>query len=311
MKINKKRIRNVKNYLSEFKTDDNIRVAVKVDSVNKDILNNLGFSSELAVGECILPDARLSKAAMENSEGRCIIRKDIPKEKYDRYWEWSWEDWGGNTHYDFTYITKERYVREYLTPEGVEITILKSQNGSKWLSTETIPVLEEMYDRIKLSVNLFLSLFGECHIVNNRFETPIRVTKSCDWEILKPGCIPSADIRKSIDRAIERNVTKSKKRFYKRGIDELIENSPKVVAVGTKGFNGYLVFEYPKQGIAILESLMPNNATYILGKNWEAISRLTKREILDNNLHIDRIFHYQTWSEQIKQYLSIDHKETA
>ena len=66
------------------------------------------------------------------------------------------------------------------------------------------------------------------------------------------------------------------------------------------------IITYLTSKYAILESLMPNNATYILEKDWEEISQLTKTEVLSNKLHVDRIYHYLNWKEKIQKYLKRD-----
>ena len=53
---------------------------------------------------------------------------------------------------------------------------------------------------------------------------------------------------------------------------------------------------------------MPNNATYILDKNWKEISKLTKTEVLNNKLNIDRIYHYLNWKEKMNKYMKVDEK---
>ena len=47
----------------------------------------------------------------------------------------------------------------------------------------------------------------------------------------------------------------------------------------------------------ILESVFPNNATYVLQDNWEKISQLSKAEILSQNLHKARIVHSESWKK--------------
>lgn len=302
MKINKKRIRNPKRYLAEFKENEELRVGIKITEENKRKVIEMGFDSKIVIGEIIVPNSSISKSTYENAEGKCIIRKDLPKEIAERYWEWSWEDWGHNVHSDYKYIPYERYPREYLPPKALEFMIVEDNSKNKWIASRKIKNSQENYEDIKLLINMILSIFGECEIVNINMEEPIKTVKSVKWEILRSG----KQTKERIRNIIREKVSQNRVSMYIRNIDKLIENSDENIAVGTQEFKGYIVFVCGKY--AILESLMPNNATYILDKNWEEISKLTKTEVLNNKLHIDRIYHYLNWEEKINKYMKGDEK---
>jgi len=296
MIIKKKRIRNPARYLTEFKPNEKIRIGVKITNESKENLIKMGFDKGIVEGEIIVPLANCSKVAYENAEGKCIVRRDLPKETAERYWEWSWEDWGHNIHSDFKYIPYERYQREYLPPRALEVMIIKDKENQNWVVSKEINNTDSAYDDIKLLVNLFLSIFKECEIINKNLEQPIKTVRKVKWEILRPG----TKTRQAIVNVIRELTPENKQNMYVRNIDKLMENSDENIAIGTAEFRGYIVFICGK--FAILESLMPNNATYILGKNWEDISKLTKTEVLNKNLHIARIYHYLDWEQKIKKY---------
>lgn len=305
---NVKKVRNIKHYLTEFSEGQNIRIAVPANEISLQKIKDLGFSEDLITGERLLPSADLSKSCFENSEGKCVVRRDLPKEIAERYWEWTWEDWGGNSHYDYTYIPYSRYVREYLSPMTIELVVANTGDGGKWISTDPIKYTAENIERLKLAANLMLSLFGCCYPVDLEFTIPILANRTCDWEILKSGHKMASEV---IDKIIRQRAPEGKQNMYRRNIKKLLaDNSPDVVAVGTKGFSGYLVFVYSGKDTVVLESLMPNNATYILNKDWELISKLSKSEILARDLYVDRIFHYRSWEEKIDKYINgnINHR---
>jgi len=70
--------------------------------------------------------------------------------------------------------------------------------------------------------------------------------------------------------------------------------------VGNAGFHGYIIFGFKKKNFYILESVHLGNATYVFGKNWEELSKLTKKEILDEGLQEKRIIHKRSWENQIR-----------
>jgi hypothetical protein len=78
---------------------------------------------------------------------------------------------------------------------------------------------------------------------------------------------------------------------------------PSFVAVGRAGFKGYVVFGFPDLNIYILESTQTNNATYVFEENWERLSQMTKAEILNNELHKDRIIHRQSWFRKLHKLM--------
>ena len=59
-----------------------------------------------------------------------------------------------------------------------------------------------------------------------------------------------------------------------------------------------------EQKLYLLESVYFGNATYILGEQWEEISKLTKAEVLNENLYKSRIIHQADWHKQIHKLLS-------
>lgn len=301
MVINARRVLNAKRYLAKFPDGAIIRIAVPASEVPEGKLTKAGFGMEPVVGKRILPDASLSRSAFENSEGKCVVRKDLPKETAERYWEWSWEDYNGETYTDSTYITYERYVREYHDPLGIELVVASANDGTKWITTDPIEYSEENTERIKLSINLLLSLFGRCYPVDIALHMPLVPNRTCDWEILRPG---SRVTTETIERVIQERAPKGKHSMYRNNIQEFLAHEPDMIAVGTKGFSGYFVFAYPGRNTVVLESLMPHNATYILDQKWEDLSQMSKSEILNQGLHVDRIYHYSSWEDRIKQYIS-------
>lgn len=302
MKIKKRRIRNPKRYLLEFKENEELRIGIKIENDNEEMVVKMGFDPDFIVGEVVIPNSDISKSAYENSEGKCIIRKDLPKETAERYWEWSWEDFGHNTHTDFRYIPYERYQREYVPPRALEFMILEDKEKNKWVVSNIMRNNVENYDDIKLLINILLSIFNECETININMEQPIKTVRSVKWEILRPG----KQTKNILRNIVKERVSKNREGMYIRNIEKLIDCSDENIAVGTQEFKGYIVFICGKY--AILESLMPNNATYILDKNWEEVSKLTKTEVLNNELHIDRIYHYLNWEEKINKYLKVDEK---
>ena len=80
---------------------------------------------------------------------------------------------------------------------------------------------------------------------------------------------------------------------------------PDFRAYGKSGFKGYVIFGFTDRDIYVLESVYPNNATYVFGKNWGELSKLTKAEILNGNLQDVRIIHNNNWQQEIRDLLEV------
>ena len=72
------------------------------------------------------------------------------------------------------------------------------------------------------------------------------------------------------------------------------------------GFSDYIIYGFDSTDKVILESLEINNATYILKNDWENISKMTKAEILQNDLHEKRIIHSKNWYKEIEDFFKFE-----
>lgn len=87
------------------------------------------------------------------------------------------------------------------------------------------------------------------------------------------------------------------------------ENLPKagdayfLLYYGTGGFHGYLVFVFKQKNIVIMENMIYGNATYVFNDDWKELSKLSKAEIIQKNLHLDRLVHSEKWVREIKKLL--------
>lgn len=54
-----------------------------------------------------------------------------------------------------------------------------------------------------------------------------------------------------------------------------------------------------------LVSVYTNNATYVFGRDWEMLSKLSKAEILDGKLQEARLIHNDNWKHHINELLEV------
>ncbi|WP_372523805.1 hypothetical protein [Sulfuricaulis sp.] len=304
MKFNRK-TRGIAKYLTHLKPGEEYWMGLPAE-IYVSTLKELGFSVPLIVGERLLPAASFGPACRRNALGDEIVHRDRPMETAYRQAEWHWTEFRGR--YDTEDRSKivdvpyERYPRTHVPPHAVELEIRKSKNE---VHVAVGPfVLAKDDDRATNTANVFIEIFGECVVLRHDMtaweKAPVR---QMNWELLPPGKNPWASaqpaLKQFVRKAEEGNQPVIRARFEAIGGYE-----PEFVAIGTAGFDGYVVFGFPRLGLCILECRSVNNATYVLDENsWEAISILTKAEILNANLQRDRLVHRENWFNLIANLL--------
>ena len=188
MNIRRSRIRNLENYIGHIPSGTMLRIAANV--VDEKMITRIGLASDPGSGETILP-LIVGPITRFNSEGRWIVRKDLPKEiRYVRTVSWSWTTWDGDEHEDFRDIYRECYQRDLIPPPAVELTYVATEAGNFIVS----PPVERSTDNAHLTlhiINLFLELFCSCEVVSDdlsALEAP--VIKHANWKLLPAVNIP-------------------------------------------------------------------------------------------------------------------------
>jgi len=299
--IIKNRIRNIWPYLNLFSKGQEIFFSVPISEVDFNRLIEIGFTSELSPGEQILPKS-IKSISKFNAEGKYIKRKDLPKETVYRQSEWTWKDWGGYEYSKIVDIPYERYQREFIPPPSEELTIFEN-NNEKIILSRGIIISKENEKIIKHLINLFLELFGKCEILTSELLPPFKPQiKKLNWDILPPGEYPWNRVKNKVKEIIKRQ-PKGNQPVIRFRIETISNYKPDFIAIGKGGFNNYLVFGFKNKNLYLLESVREGNATYVFRNEWEDLSKLTKKEILTNDLQEDRIIHREGWDTKIKKLL--------
>lgn len=275
-----------------------------IENLSKELIK-IGFSKELKIGEKLLPK-EIGKYTSVNAEGYNIVRKDLPKETHYRQAEWKWKQWAGRGYYDdmskIVDVPYERYPREKVPPYSEELEIVDS-NKKEIVITREFIYKKDTEEVIINTINLLIECFGECTIFNSKL-TPIVKSKTIrlNWEILPPGKYPWKEVEKKIEKLNE-NISEGLKPVINYRIECITKFEPDIFAYGKNGFNGYYIFGFTKRKLYILESNKKDNATYVLSEDWESLSKLTKAELLSDNLHEYRFIHREGWESHIKRLL--------
>lgn len=269
-------------------------------------LNKFGFTNNMDTNTRILP-CIFNIYSWKNAERYFTIDRSLPKEKYYQTVYWTRTEWAGRGETrevtDFTDIPRERYHRDYNVTFSVGFT-LTCLNGEKAISSDELLFSEENYEKIINSINMILSVFGECEIKSDVINETSKVI-NLTWEVLPKGNYPWSTIKKTIDDMASKNTTQ--KKMMLRNCELINSYKPDFIAYGRAGFKGYVVFGFYSKNLYFFESIIPDNATYVFENEWEALSKLSKAEILSNDMQKDRLIHRKNWDIKFNEYMEDKH----
>ncbi|MBO7415513.1 MAG: hypothetical protein J6U22_02950 [Bacteroidaceae bacterium] len=298
MLIIKKRINAIDKYIAPFKDEEGLYVATEINSdefVQR--LKDIGFPEVDFTGIKLIPKA-IGPVSSFNAEGRDELLKDLPMETY--YRDAYIKDWHGYYHY--VDIPGERYQRNHIDGPCQEISLI-TIGEKKYAISDYIPNTPESKELIKHVVNLFLEIFGVCIILDKK-KCPLVSTTSlrrANWQILPEGEIVWARVNELAGNIQDSSELVGQLQIHR--FMTIMKYKPDCVYYGNGGFHGYLVFVFKSKNLVLMENMIYGNATYVFHDNWEELSKLSKAEIIQNNLHDKRLVHRESWPEQIKSLL--------
>lgn len=302
--IKKSNIRSLKPYIRLIPKGENVYAGLV--SPSEATLRKIGFSDDLVNGETVLPKPVGNWSAF-NAQGKEVVHKDQPMETAYRTVEWSWTEYHGNERVnqtDFRDVPYQRYPRSYEPAPSLELTLFTNTNGERVVLSPIVKNWRANGSDLINAVNLLLDIFGECSFFDEAREQIVTAPlHRLNWKVLPPGERPFTVLRKELDEALK-HVKEGNRSFVDHRLERINSYKPEFTAVGQGGFNGYVIFGFPKKDLYVLESVLYGNATYVLGDDWKSISQLTKAEILNDKLHKERIVHLRNWFEKTRKLLS-------
>lgn len=298
MLITKSRINAIEKYIEPFKNEEGVYVATVIDTERKEqVLKRIGFPAIDFTGIKLIPGV-VGPVSCFNARGRDVPLMDLPKEKY--YRDAYIQDWHGNYHY--VDIPGKRYQRKHINAPDQEISLITIGERNYAIS-DFLPNTQEGRELIKHVVNLFLELFGECEILDkNRCpEVAAAKLRRANWQILPEGEIVWERVNQILGGGQRQNALVGQLQRFR--FKTIIQYEPDLVYYGNGGFQGYLVFIFKRKNLALMENMMYGNATYVFGEDWEALSKLSKAEIIKHDFQEKRLVHRRNWPRQIKDLL--------
>lgn len=303
----KKFVKSLNGYMHHINEGSQFYIGVTVQPEDIERLIEIGFDSELNAGDAIIPE-KVGKYTGINFDGKEEKNFDLPLEsryrsQYQMHYEFHGKEkievWG------FANIPFKYRPRKYTPSPNLELTIQERGVQKLVLVNKEFTKANEQDNTAILATNIMLELFKRAELFSDNLEPYIKTTQSVrniNWEILPEGDMPWAKRLEGYKPFTERTSTARKPVIIDR-FETIEQYKPLPPKVGTKGFQGYVVFEFPSLGLYVFESMFHGNATYVVTGDWEAVSKMTKSEIIHNSLHEYRFIHHDSWKDNIDTLL--------
>lgn len=303
MHLKQSRIRNTNKLLSDIEEDQTFYIGVKLHESTIEILQGKLNLSNIDENVTIFPSPINGIMCKRNSVGEFIPQKDQPMETAYRSQTWEIKDWGGYVHLGTGYVPYKRYPRLFIEPNELKYTITSDKSKNKiCILTQSFINNQGNFEEILFSTNLTLEIFGEVDIFITNSENDIinsKLLETVNWEILPKG----EKIWESFSNQTTDNLTPSEQILIKERFEYINSFKPDVVRQGIGGYTGYLIFEFKDKKLFIFDSILYGDAMYIFKNDWKEVSKLTKREIIQNDLSEERIIHNKYWKSKLNKFL--------
>lgn len=246
------------------------------------------------VGDSVLPAPNFGCVSKRNACGDECADKSQPKIR--RYINTIWVQPFGNDYASPSPVDiyKKCYPKILISPTGIEFVLYENSEKKQFVLAD---LTEEIRKKHLVDVvNLFLEIYGRCYVFDEEIDvTPIKKRRRCNWELLPPGEKPSVHLAHQLKEQCLPYDTFDVNRLY-----VLDRYDFEFVAEGINGFAGYYAYVFKNH--CVLESAKYGNATYIIPReNWEILSQKTKKELMDNDLVVEKIIHTSQWKRMIRK----------
>lgn len=302
MKYAGRTVRSLSKLLKASGDATNVRLAVSIDSISEDLIVRLGFDKNPNVGDYLIPSV-LGKITNFNVNGAIQIRRDLPLVQESVMFHGSSRDWHGGIHYGIKTRTIDKYPREYISSPSETIEII-TIHDNKFISSTVLDLNDKDDTRNIHVTNLMLECFSEFVIFDTKKEDIVGPKlKRLQWDILPPGECPWEKAKVFI-LSRTKHLEENDRKVIEHRLKIISRKGPDFLATGRAGFSGYFVYGFKKENVYILESMDLDNATYVFNSDWEAISQLTKNQIINSDLPHKRIIHNKKWDQNIRFTIS-------
>lgn len=293
-------IKSISRLIAEAKGADHVMFVVRWCSATPARQKEIGINYLQHDGDSILA-SDIGKVSSFNTSGKEIKRKDLPliKKVIPQYR--TWKDWHGREHDGIQHRTMDVYPIDFISPPSEKL-LLKDIGGVMYIATREIHLSSDSALSLHLA-NLLLEYFSEFEIFDlSKHQISDTRTRQLQWEVLPQGRYPWNKASGIVTPYLTK-LSQSEKGVIEHRMREISKYEPDFLATGRGGYSGYFVYGFTSKELHFLESIHLNNATYIFGNDWEALSSLSKEEIIRGGHEHLRVIHDKKWTGKIRQLL--------
>lgn len=259
--------------------------------------------------ERLMPHPMTGKFSMWNAQGKEIIRKDLPMITRTFSAEVpNFGDWSNGSH--DVYWDREVYQRDFAPPAEAELSIalLKTEAGDVphyvfRFRVEMVLDKTSAYfgEQLFALINLLQENVGVADVFRGEADQAEYLkTISVQWEILPPG-----ERTETLNRVLSkfRNPSEELKKKLVERYALLEKLKPIAYISGTSGFQRYFGAQF-KDDLVVFENVEYGNAIYVMFENWEALSKLSRTDLLRNrHSGFERIVHRSGWEQVLRDLI--------
>ncbi|WKK69239.1 hypothetical protein [Brochothrix thermosphacta] len=303
MHLRQSRIRNTNKLLNDVEKNLTFFIGVNLNEITLKIIQRKLNITKINKKETVFPTPFNGIMSERNSVGEFIPQKNKPKETAYRSQSWETQDWGGNSHSGTSYVPYTRYPRLFIEPKEMKYNFATDKDDNQiFIITQSFLNNQSNIEEILFAANLTLEIFNEVDTFILNSDKDIINSNAVDivnWEILPKG----EQIWDSFSNKTTDKLTPSEQILVKERFDYINSFNPDVVRQGVGGYTGYLIFEFTDKNLFIFDSILYGDAMYVFKNDWINVSRLTKREIIQNELAEERIIHNKSWKAKLNRFL--------
>lgn len=262
-----------------------------------------GNDSLMLPEEPVIPPETSGPWARRNINGWEKLQKDLPKEPRSFTFEVpNFGDHSKGTH-DITQI-RQCYQRLFIPPLQASIGVYCLDDSEDEtvklafdLDRSILPTDENFDLALLMGLNILQESTGCTGVISSELSTQeVLKERLIDWEIFPSG---SRDERKFFEKTIKR-LPEDKAALVKDRREFLERLHPECLLWGASlGDTAYFGAKFSDE-LVVFENIRYGNAIYVLGENWETLSKLSRTELLQSTNDYTRICHSKNWKARLR-----------
>lgn len=251
-----------------------------------------------------------------NTQGRPIIRRDLPKVEVTRYWQAP--NFGRSDTHD-VFSTRMQYPRQILHGGSMELafSVTPSPGGRFSVTLEADYLFERDAHASDPDLLMAVSLVSEGLLTCPTFR-PAQTSRE-QWEATQRiqwttihgdfagGDLTSIEILHRVLGREARNTTPTTPRdVMLERLDMMRTTRPTSIVIGSSGLSNYVGFQYADDLVGF-ENFTYGNALYLMYEDWQILKERSRRELLAGPPGgFDRVVHTGKWRDVLLRLLKAE-----